>query len=350
MENLVIGVPARDEGATVAQLADALEVGCARLGEGTRCELVLAYQPGDDDTLERWQSRRSRFANRVLYGPEGLTGKGRNVKLLIRHAQQAGAHLLLVDADMRTYPPSNVALFAHSTRLARGGMVLPLWSRPKGQGNSTDFLAGPLLFAGFGARVRQPLAGQMLLSRRMLTSLDSDELPDDYGIDVALTMYALDAGLPVDQVVAPFPDHDGGGNSHLIMNDVACALLRRLGRGDPVIRSDVASPDRWWAGLEVAVPSSRTLLRLIEDLAPSGELGGWTALLDAPPDVVRDMWCNRLTDAVCRARASQPVAEVAAGLVLPFLVHAEYRRRIEVDVTGAEAYVAEICERVAALL
>ena len=51
MEELVIGVPARDEGATIAALADALELGAARLGEAVRCELVLAYQSGADDTL-----------------------------------------------------------------------------------------------------------------------------------------------------------------------------------------------------------------------------------------------------------------------------------------------------------
>jgi hypothetical protein len=350
MENLVVGVPARDEAATIVQLADALELGCAWLGEGTRCELVLAYQAGVDDTLERWQSRPFRFPNRVLGGRAGVTGKGRNVKLLITYAQQAGAHLLLVDADLGSYSPANVALFAGSERLRHAGVVLPLWSRPKGQGNSTDFLACPLIYAGFGARVRQPLAGQMLLSRRLLATIDIDELPDDYGIDVALTMSALEYGLPVDQVILPFPDHDGGGNSHVIMNEVACALLRRLGGKPPAFRPEVATPASWWARLDLVPPSSRTLLGLIEQVVPAGELSKWLALFDAPPEVVRDLWSARLVDAVVQARAGRAVEDVAAGLVYPFLIHAEYRRRVEVDVAGAEAYIAELCDRVAAAL
>jgi hypothetical protein len=349
MENLVVGVPARDEAATIVQLADALELGCAWLGESTRCELVLAYQAGVDDTLERWQGRRFRFPNRVL-GDEGVTGKGRNVKLLISYAQQAAAHLLLVDADLASYPPANVTRFARSEKLADAGVVLPLWCRPKGQGNSTDFLACPLIFAGFGARVRQPLAGQMLLSRRLLATIDVDDLPDDYGVDVALTMSALDRGLPVDQVTVPFPDHDGGDNSHVIMHEVACALLRRLGGEPPALRTDVATPARWWEGLDPVAPSSRTLVGLIEQVVPSGALSEWLALLDTPPEVVRDLWCNRLVDAVRQARAGRPVEELAAGLVHPFLVHAEYRRRVDVDVAGAEAYIAELCDRVAATL
>ena len=112
---------------------------------------------------------------------------------------------------------------------SRAGLVVPLWCRPKGQGNSTDYLACPLLLSGYRARVRQPLAGQMLLSKQLLESVDVAELPDDYGIDVALTMCALEEGLPVEQVIVPFPDHDGGLHSHLIMMDVrgrSCAAWR----------------------------------------------------------------------------------------------------------------------------
>ncbi len=350
MEGLVIGVPARDEGDTIAALADALELGGARLGEAIKCELVLAYQSGTDDTLGQWGSRPFRMANRVLYCPDGISGKGRNVKLLIRHAQQSGAHLLLVDADLRSYPPSNVGLFVRPEELAHAGLVLPLWSRPRGQGNSTDFLACPLLFAAFGARVRQPLAGQMLLSRRFLASVDVEELPDDYGIDVALTMHALDHGLPVAQVVTPFPEHQGGGNSHRIMANVAATMLDRLSRRSLPVRGDVVWPGRFWEGLAVPPPSTRSLQGLIEQCAPPGPSGRWRDLMDHPPEVVRDLWCDHLAAAVREARGGQPVAGVVDRLAYPFLVHAEYRRRLAVDQTTAEWYVTDFGERLAAAI
>ncbi len=344
MEGLVIGVPARNEGDTIAALADALELGGARLGEAIKCELVLAYQSGTDDTLDQWKSRRFRMANHVLYCPDGASGKGRNVKLLIRHAQQSGAHLLLVDADLRSYPPSNVGLFVRPEELAHAGLILPLWSRPRGQGNSTDFLACPLLFAAFGARVRQPLAGQMLLSRRFLASVDVDELPDDYGIDVALTMHALDHELSVTQVVTASPDHEGGGNSHHIMANVAATMLHRLSRHSQSVRRDVAWPDRFWEALSEPPPSTRSLRGLIEHLAPSGP---WGDLMDRPPEVLRDMWCDHLAAAVRDVRGGEPVAEAVAHLAYPFLVHAEYRRRLAVGRVSAESYVMELGERLA---
>jgi hypothetical protein len=350
VEELVIGVPARDAGETVASLADALQLGAARLGEATKCELVLAYQSSQDDTLRQWQSSPSRIPHRVLFCPDGVTGKGRNVKLLIRYAREAGAHLLLVDADLGAYPPANVGRFLGPEGLARAGLILPLWSRPRGQGNSTDFLACPLLYAAFGARVRQPLAGHMFLGRRLLAAIDVDRLPDDYGIDVALTMHALDRGLPVTQVALPFPEHQGGGNSHRIMADVAGAMLRRLAQPPIPDRRDVAWPARYWEHLAVPPPSARSLEGLIEQLEPTGDAGRWWEWLDRPPEMIRDFWCNEVATAVRLACRGEPIPDLLTQLAYPFLVHAEYRRRLGVDHAGAEIYVAELGERMAEAL
>jgi hypothetical protein len=51
---------------------------------------------------------------------------------------------------------------------------------------------------------------------------------------------------------------------------------------------------------------------------------------------------------VDQARAGRPVDALASGLLGPFLVHAEYRRQVDVDVADAEAYVDDLCDRVAA--
>jgi len=350
VNRLVIGVPARNEAATVGELAGRLEEGAAALGEEVAVELVLAYQASEDDTLDRWRSRRFRLPNRVLDCPGVAAGKGRNVKLLVRHAQEHGAHLLLVDADLAAFPPANVGNLVHANPLEQVGLVLPLWCRPAGQGNSTNFLACPLLLATFGARVRQPLAGQMLLGRRLLATVDADSLPDDYGVDVTLTMLALDAGLPVRQVGVPFPVHHDGGNSHQIMADVAGAILRRLARRPGAWRPDVRWPARYWEQLAPPLPSTRSLEPLVAELAPPDDPEDWRRLLAAPPEVVRDLWCAHLTAAVQGARRGEPVPSLVASLAFPFALHAEYRRRVVTDIGGAEAYVERLGEQLAGSL
>lgn len=349
VEDLVIGVPAHEAGETIEDLAGALEFGSARLGEEIRCQLVLAHQQGLDDTLQRWESHPFRIHNHVLHSPDGITGKGHNVKALIRHAREVGTHLLLVDADFRSYPPMNLIRFVNVDRLARGGMALPLWPRPRGQGNSTDFLACPLIFAAFGAHIRQPLAGHMLLTKRMLANIDIESLPGDYGIDAALTIHALTQGLPVDQVMLTFPDHDAGGNSHGIMEDVANTMLTCLANLTVVNwRSDVAWPSNWWAGQPVQPATSRSLRGLIEQVVPFHQLQEFGPLFDASPIEVQRFWSSRLAGAVRRARAGGVLPAIVADLVGPFLVHAEYRRRMQVDLHGAEAYVSSLCASLAA--
>jgi hypothetical protein len=352
VEKLVIGIPARNEAATIAELAETLEVAAALFGEGIRSELVLAYQPGGDDTLERWHSRQFRLPHKVLYGPEGVSGKGRNVKQLILYAREAGAHLLLVDADLRFYQPSDVAQFVGTDRLSKGGMTLPLWCRPRGQGNSTDFLACPLLYAMFRARIRHPLAGQMMLANKMLETIEIDVLPDDYGIDVALTMEGLNEGLAIDQVVVPFPGHEAGGNSGQIMEDVARAALTFLAPGVESRRTDVSWPHEWWKGQTILSPSSRSLRGLIDKLVADNLVsnerhGRLTAMLDASPVEVRDFWRDALAAATRSAQAGHPIDSLVSDLVGPFLVHAEYRRRLELEFADAEAYVADFGIRLA---
>jgi hypothetical protein len=349
MQRLVIGIPARNEAPTIAGLAAALEQGAAMLGEGVCSELVLAYQPGDDDTLAKWESHQFRLPNRVLHGPAGDVGKGRNVKRLIRHAREQGAHLLLVDGDLSSYRPATVSSFGSYGRLVRGGLVLPLWCRPHGEGNSTDFLACPLIFSCYGARIRQPLAGQRLLSTGLLDAVDPDRLPDDYGIDVALTVQALAENRPINQVPVPFPDHSAGTNSAEIMGDVARTLLG-LGPEDcRVSRADVDWPDRWWVGQARAAPAPRSLFSHLNS-ASGGRPGGWSSFFNAAPDQVRDHWCQTVVAAVRLARAGVDPGRLAADLVQPFMAHAEYRRRLGGDLDRSEAYVADLGHRMAALL
>ena len=87
-------------------------------------------------------------------------------------------------ADLGDYDPRNLVRVVDAARDEDFDLVLPLWCRPHGQGNTTNYLASPLLFASHRARIRQPLAGHMLLRRTLIRQLDVDALPDDYGIDI----------------------------------------------------------------------------------------------------------------------------------------------------------------------
>jgi hypothetical protein len=344
VRDLVIGIPAREEGATIGTLVSALDGAASLLGEVATAELVLAYQDSTDDTLANFAAAAGRWPRRVLRSAPGASGKGRNVRLLVEHAIARGADLLLVDGDIRDPVPVDFARFVASGYDDDSDMVLPLWCRPWGHANATNYLAVPVVRALFGAEIRQPLAGLRLLAHRALRHLDPASLPDDYGIDAALTMAVLEAGGRVGQVVVARIEHDGRQlNSETIMVEVARALFERVAAGPTADRADLVRP----AGYE------RRLRWPEESHEPDGA-GSPPAARPAPPMDGRDprrAWLDALKAALEAAADRADPGELAASLVGAFFDHAEWRRRsARPELAEAEAYVWELAAELAARL
>ena len=113
-------------------------------------------------------------------------------------------------------------------------LVLPLWTRPRGQGNTTNYLASPLVFASVARGCGNRSPATCCIHRSLLEQLDLHALPDDYGVDISITLTALDAGLGVGQVPLVAPEHPSKeGNSERVMMEVATAVTRHA-RESPV--------------------------------------------------------------------------------------------------------------------
>jgi len=356
LRRLLIGVPARNEGARIGALAERIELGTAMLDHDFTSRLALAYQTSDDDTLARFVDRPSRIPQLVVQSPHEQVGKGANVKLLMRRALDDGDdYLLLVDADLAGYDPRNVTRAVNHATRDGYGIVLPLWSRPRGQANTTNFLACPLVFATHRARIRQPIAGHMLLHRSLLAQVDLDALPDDFGVDIMLTLRALEQGLSVGQVRLSAPDHPAKpGNSERVMTQVAMAVLGALAAAPAVDRPDVTWPEHYWDGWEW--PQSNGLEPdhidvILRHAGSEAELARWLDVGEAGDDAVAEMWCDQLADAVRRIRSPYPdLGRIVDDLVCPFFVHAEHRARRKSSVAELEQYVADLGLRLAARL
>jgi hypothetical protein len=356
LTRLLIGIPARNEADSIVALADRLECGAASLGTSFDTRLALAYQASDDDTLDRFVTRSTALPQLVVESAAGVAGKGANVKLLLRRALEDGDdYLLLVDADLERYDPCNVTRAVGLAERNADHLVLPLWPRPQMQANTTNYLACPLTFATCGARIRQPIAGHMLIARPLLECLDIDALPDDFGVDVVITLTALREHARVGQVDLVAPDHPSKtGNSERVMVQVATSLLRALASMPRVDRRDVTWPDRYWehwswprnGGIQ---PDYVDVI--LEHAASEADLARWLAFGEAGDEAIAEMWCDNLADAVRRVRSPHPdLARVVDDLVCPFFVHAEHRARRVGTVAELEAYVWDLSSRLAARL
>ena len=356
MTRLLIGVPARNEADRIVDLADRIETGAGMLGAPYESRLALAYQASDDDTLGRFTSRSSTLPQLVLQSPDPRVGKGANVKLLMEQALDDRVDfLLLIDADLGAYEPRNLGRVVDAAVQHCHSLVLPLWSRPEHQGNTTNYLASPLIFATRRARVRQPLAGHMLIHRSLLERLDVSALPDDYGIDITITLRALDAGLSVGQVPLVAPAHPSKeGNSERVMLEVASAALRAVARTSAMDRADVCWPNRYWDGWEWprnggVEPDHIDVI--LQHAGSESDLESWLELSNASADEIADVWCDHLADAVRKIRSPHPdLGRIVDDLVCPFFVHAEHRARRHSTVEELELYVADLGLRLAARL
>jgi glycosyltransferase involved in cell wall biosynthesis len=356
LTRLLIGVPARNEADRIVDLADRIEVGADMLGASYESRLVLAYQASSDDTLDRFTTRSSTIPQLVVQSPHARQGKGANVKLLVQQALDDGVDFLaLIDADLGGYEPRNLGRVVDAAVADCHSLVLPLWCRPQHQGNTTNYLASPLIFATRGARVRQPLAGHMLLHRSLLERLDLDALPDDYGIDITITLRALDAGLSVGQVPLVSPAHPSKeGNSERVMLEVASSALRAVSRRSALDRGDVCWPERYWDGWEWpqnggVEPDHIDVI--LQHAGSESDLESWLELSDAGDDEIADVWCDHLADAVRAIRSPDPdLPRIVDDLVCPFFVHAEHRARQHSTVEELELYVADLGLRLAARL
>lgn len=214
--NTVVGIPTRNEAATIAHVAEIADEGLAALCPSGDGVIVLADNGSTDGTVDRFLGTALRSRTAVVQSAVEGTGKGTNVFALVERSLELGAQrLVLLDGDVRSARPDWVSSLAHASDGPEPRMVLPVYRRNRYEAVSTNHLVRPLLAASFGAYVQQPIGGDFAFNRAFLERIGGWRRPQSanlYGIDVWLTANALRSGLrlvdaPLGRKVhnSPFP-------------------------------------------------------------------------------------------------------------------------------------------------
>ena len=150
---------------------------------------------------------------RVSITYQGTSGKGTAVRALFEVAHELKVKaMVMVDSDLRSIVPEWIELLAGP--ILKGGydFVTPLYSRYKYDGTITNNIAYPLTRALYGARIRQPIGGDFVVSGDLVSrylELDTfDELTARFGIDVWMTHSAINEGFAVCQARLGAKIHD----------------------------------------------------------------------------------------------------------------------------------------------
>ena len=258
--DLVVGIPTRNEVATVAEVLRAIDDGVRSFLPGARCLIVNADNRSSDGTQERFASTPTTTPTRCVRTAPGVVGKGANVVDLVRVALETGARaLLLVDGDVRNVAPDWIPALAAPVLEEAVDFVFPVYRTSQG-GPLTNLLCRPVVEGAFGVDIAQPIGGEFVLSRRCLDRVVASPVPEHalgYGIDIFLTTESIagrdrTAGVRLGaKRHRPRPWHTIGP----IVAEVATALAGQLRRYRPAPSAGVRRPEVRGPALPAPLPA-----------------------------------------------------------------------------------------------
>jgi len=243
----VVGLPTRNEAATVGQVVATVEESLRRAGVWDRAVLVNADNGSRDGTPELFAAIVGGEHRLTVSTGAAGTGKGTNVLAIFHAALDLGAERVAVfDADVRSIEPDWLVRMLDAVVGDRPAMAVPVYRRNRYEGNTTNHIVSPLLAATLGVHVQQPIAGDFAFNRAFVERAVAWPLPESaqfYGIDVHLTRHAAREGFRIEQVPLGRKIHNPGFPKILCMSQqVIDAALHVVSRWPSPSRCCHAGP------------------------------------------------------------------------------------------------------------
>ena len=137
-------------------------------------------------------------------------GKGAGVRTIIEIAAAMNAKaIVLLDGDLLSVKPEWIREFMTPILFGRAELVIPYYIRDKYDGVITNNLAYPFTRALYGLDIRQPLAGEFGISKRLYTLLREHPLfPRDFGIDIFIVTSAIAHNVSIREGIYSLKIHE----------------------------------------------------------------------------------------------------------------------------------------------
>lgn len=152
-------------------------------------------------------------------------GKGAALKTGFQCALGANEqYVFMLDTDLLDWTKEHIERMFSALIDNKIDCALSYQRREQGDGLVTEHIAIPLLRKYFPKiQVRQPLIGERAFTRECLKELMEQDLPDTWGIDVALTIETHQLGFSAEEI-------DLGFRKHASVESYSLAPLLFMGR------------------------------------------------------------------------------------------------------------------------
>ncbi|MCK4245790.1 glycosyltransferase, partial [Candidatus Bipolaricaulota bacterium] len=206
--DIVVGICTKNCADTIASVLKTVDRGLEQFFPSKRILIVVSDGFSTNGTQEKVQETET--TTEVVFTPQtGGLGKGNGVRTILEIARDRGASAVaLVDGDL-TSIKANWAQKLAGPILDGKDLVVPYYLRHHYDGVITNQIAFPLTNVLFGVGVRQPIGGEYGISSRLLERLLQHELfPEDFGIDIFITLVATSEQMEIAEAVLGVKEHE----------------------------------------------------------------------------------------------------------------------------------------------
>ncbi len=195
MFDLVIGIPSYNEEDSIKYVTETIDRGLRKWFPELKSVIVNADNNSLDRTKDVFMSSSTITKKVYLNTGKNVKGKGKNVLRIFKFAKLNKAKAVaLFDADVKSIESKWVYLLLSPIIKDKVDLVTPLYRRNRMEGNTTNHLMYPYLYAVYNKKIQQPIGGEFALSKKLYKKIIvQKKWPSTYlyGIDVMITVLAL---------------------------------------------------------------------------------------------------------------------------------------------------------------
>lgn len=209
--DLVVGVLCKNVEHTILHVLNVISEGLHKYFPEYTKAIVVSDGFSSDRTVELANLFQPyNGIKKLVVGDVVEGGKGAGVRTIIEVAAEMDAKAIaLLDGDLLSVKPEWIREFMTPILFGRAELVIPYYIRDKYDGVITNNLAYPFTRALYGFDVRQPLAGEFGISKRLYRMLREHPLfPRDFGIDIFIVTSAIANNVSVKEGIYSIKIHE----------------------------------------------------------------------------------------------------------------------------------------------
>ena len=193
--DIIVGIPSYKEADCIALPTDTAGRALETFFPGAKAVIINVDNNSPDGTREAFMGTPTKAPKIYISTPEGVTGKGNNLRNLFKATVELNARAVaVVDADLKSITPQWIQLLVEPL-MGRFDYVTPIYLRHKYDGTITNHIAYPMTRTLGGLRVRQPIGGDFGFSGRIARAFLAEKLWTEktaqFGIDIWMTTIAV---------------------------------------------------------------------------------------------------------------------------------------------------------------